>query len=226
MIPVITISRELGSESENIAERIAKALGYHYVDKEFISDLLKEYGLVEFDREYETLPGFWEKFNDQRETRRDVMVDMLNRVMRGIAYHGNVVILGRSGFEVLIGFTDVLRVRLQAPMSFRVDQVMALQKITYEQAMATVKESDKVRMAFVEKFYKVPWEAIQAFDLVINTSKISPDLVTNWVVEAAKAFVISTETNKLLTDSIKVDPVLGIAISEKLECNVAHNHHR
>jgi cytidylate kinase len=150
---------------------------------------------------------------------------MLDKVVRAMAHHGNIVILGRSGFEVLIDFSDVLRVRLQAPFSVRVQQVMAQQKITDEQAKAIVKESDKVRMAYVEEFYRAPWEAIQAFDLVINTNKISPDLAATWVVNAAKAFVIGTETDKSITDSIDVDPVLAFAISNRLNCNVAHSHH-
>ena len=225
MIPVITISRELGSEGENIAEKVAETLGYHFVDKKFIGDMLSEFGFVEFDREYETSPGFWESFSAQWEKERKDMVDMLNKVVRALAHHGNIVILGRSGFEVLISFSDVLRVRLQAPFSVRVEQVMAQQKITDEQAKAIVKESDKVRMAFVEEFYRAPWEAIQAFDLVINTSKISPDLAATWVVNAAKAFVIGTETDKSITDSIDVDRVLALAISERLNCNVAHSHH-
>jgi len=225
MIPVITISRELGSEGENIAEKVAETLGYHFVDKKFIGDMLSEFGFVEFDREYETSPGFWESFSAQWEKERKDMVDMLNKVVRALAHHGNIVILGRSGFEVLISFSDVLRVRLQAPFSVRVEQVMAQQKITDEQAKAIVKESDKVRMAFVEEFYRAPWEAIQAFDLVINTSKISPDLAATWVVNAAKAFVIGTETDKSITDSIDVDSVLALAISNRLNCNVAHSHH-
>lgn len=225
MIPVITISREIGSEGENIAERVAATLGYHFVDKKFIGDVLGEYGLVEFDREYETVPGFWERFKAQRGDDLETMVAMLNKVVRAMAHHGNVVILGRSGFEVLIDFSDVLRVRLQAPFSVRVEHVMAQQKITNEQAKAIVNESDKVRMAYAEEFYRAPWEAIHAFDLVINTSKISPDLAATWVVNAAKAFVISTETDKSITDSIDVDRVLAFAISERLNCHVAHSHH-
>jgi cytidylate kinase len=222
MIPVITISREFGSEGENIAERIAKTLGYHFVDKNVISDLLGQYGVVEFDREYETMPSFWERLISEREKSRDESVDMFNKVVRAIAHHGNVVILGRSGFEVLIDFADVLRVRLQAPFSVRVEEVMTQQKITREDAEALVKESDKVRMAYVEEFYRVPWEAIRAFDLVINTSKISPNNATAWVVNAVQAFVDCAETGKPMTRSIEVDPILAAAVSDKLRCKIAH----
>ena len=219
---VITISREFGSQGDYIAERIAQSLGYHFVDKEFIGIVLSQYGLAEFDREYETMPGFWEKFNAQREKRRDVMVDMLNQVVRAVAQHGDVVILGRSGFVVLAGLADVLHVRLQAPLSVRVERVMAQHKIPFEQAEAIVKEKDKVRVAFIEEFYGVPWEAIRAFDLVINTEKISPDLAATWVVDAAKAIIVSPISEKLTSSSIEVDPILANTVSDELGCKTAH----
>lgn len=150
------------------------------------------------------------------------MVNMLNQEVRAVARHGDVVILGRSGFAVLESFADVLHVRLQAPFPARVARVMAQQKITAEQAEAIVKGRDKVRTAFVEDFYRIPWGSIQAFDLVINTDKISPDLATTWVIDAAKAFVTGPEVDKPTTGSIEVDAVLAGAVSEKLSCKQAH----
>jgi len=219
---VITISREFGSEGDAIAQQVAQTLSYHFVDQKFIGIILSQYGYVEFDKEYATLPTFWERFDAQREQQRDVMVNMLNRVIQAVAHHGNVVILGRSGFEVLGGFADVLHVRLQAPFSVRVGRVMAQQKISFEQAESVVKNSDKVRMAFVEEFYKVPWGAIHAFDLVINTGKISPDLAISWVTDIAKASMTSLEIDKPTTASIEVDRILADAVSDVLKCNQVH----
>ena len=183
---VITISREFGSDGDAIAQKVAQTLNYHFVDQKFIGTILEQYGYVEFDKEYANLPTFWERFDAQREKQRDVMVKMLNQVIQAVAHHGNVVILGRSGFEVLGGFADVLHIRLQAPLTVRVQRVMAQQKIPLEQAESIVKSNDKVRMAFVEEFYRVPWNSIHAFDLVINTGKISPDQATSWVIGYGK----------------------------------------
>ena len=219
---VITISREFGSEGDAIARQVAQTLDYHFVDQEFIGIILGQYGYVEFDKEYATLPTFWERFDAQREKQRDVMVKMLNQVIQAVAHHGNVVLLGRSGFEVLAGFADVLHVRLQAPLSVRIGRVMAQQKIPIEQAESVVKNNDKVRVAFVEEFYRVPWSAIHAFDLVINTGKISPDLATSWVVNVAKASVTSLEIDKPVTASLVVDHILAKAVSDVLECDQAH----
>ena len=219
---VITISREFGSEGDIIAHQVAQTLGYHFVDQKFIGIILGQYGYVEFDKEYATLPTFWERFDAQREKQRDVMVNMLNQVIQAVARHGNVVILGRSGFEVLGGFADVLHVRLQAPFPVRVGRIMTQQQIPFEQAEAVVKKSDKVRLAFVEEFYRVPWNSIQAFDLVINTGKISPEAATNWVIDAAKTFVPSPEIDKPTIASIEVDRILAEAVSEVLECQETH----
>ncbi len=193
---VITVSREFGSVGDDFGERIAQALGYHCVCKEEIVALLSQYGMVEFDREYETRPGFWEGLNSLRDQRRSEMVGMLNQVVQAVAQHGNVVIQGRSGFAVLADYADVLHVRLQAPLTVRIERVAAQQEMTAEQAAAVVKERDRVRTAFVENFYGVPWGAIHAFDLVIDTGKISPDLGKTWVVDAAKASAHSPATRQ------------------------------
>jgi cytidylate kinase len=219
---VITISREFGSEGDAIARKVAQALDYHFVDQKFIGTILTQYGYVEFDKEFSSLPTFWERFDAQREKQRDVMANMLNQVIQAVAHHGHVVILGRSGFEVLGGFADVIHVRLQAPFPVRVGRVMEQQGLSFEQAETAVKKSDKTRVAFVEEFYKIPWDSIHAFDMVLNTGKISPDLATNWLVDIAKVPVSSFEIDKPITDSIVVDRILAETVSEVLNCDHAH----
>ncbi len=162
---VITISREFGSEGDTIARQVAQSLNYHFVDQKFIGDILGQYGYVEFDKEFTTLPTFWERFDAQREKQRDLIAQMLNQVIEAVAHHGNVVLLGRVGFEVLGKYTNVLHVRLQAPFPVRVRRIMTQQGISLEEAESAVKQSDKMRVAFVEEFYKVPWGSIHAFDM-------------------------------------------------------------
>jgi cytidylate kinase len=219
---VITISREFGSEGDVIAHKVAQSLGYHFVDQQFVGHILGEYGYVEFDEQYQNLPTFWERFDAQREKHRDVMMNMLSQVILAVAHHGNVVILGRSGFEVLSGFANILHVRLQAPYSIRVGRTMSEKKVNFEEAEALVKKNDKVRRAFVEEFYKVPWESIRSFDLAINTGKISINLATTWIIEAANTFVNNMEIGKPTTASIKVDQIMKEAIANTLKCNGTH----
>lgn len=219
---VVTISREFGSEGDFIAQQVAQSLGYHFVDRKFIGVILGQFGFVEFDKEYATSPTFWERFDAQREKQRDSLVGMLNQVIQAVAKHGNVVILGRSGFEVLGGFADILHVRIQAPFPVRVDRIMKQQNISFEQAETVVKNNDKVRVAFVEEFYRVPWNSIHAFDLVIDTGKISPNAATHWVIDATKNFDPSPAIEKPIIATIEVDRILKEAVSEVLTCQEIH----
>ena len=214
---VITVSRKLGSGGDYIAEKAAQMLGYHYVDKIFIEEVLSQYGLVEFDDAYNTIPSFWEKFDAQKEERREMMVSMLNRVMRAVAHHGNVVILGRSGFFLFEGYTDVLNVRIQAPLSFRIEQIMQRDKVTRDEAGAIVKHGDEVRATFVRSFYGIDWNVTTAFDLLIDTSKIPPEMAIEWLVKVTKALEASRNVKEPTTASIQVDHILASAVSKALQ---------
>jgi len=217
---VITVSREYGSIDNDFGERVAQALGYYCVSKEFIADLLGQYGLVEFEREYDTRPGFWEGFSALRGERRSAMVAMLNQVLQAVAHHGDVVIQGRSGFAALAGFADVLHVRLQAPLATRIERIASQQRVSIEEAARIVKEGDAVRTAFVEGFYGIPWDSVHAFDLVINTQKVSSDTAVSWVVDAAKALALRHSDGEPSTGALEVDDVLSKAVSRELESAV------
>lgn len=113
---VITISRQIGSEGTFIAKQVAEQLGgLSFVDKQDIEKVMHEYGFSGFDEVYDSLPTFWERF-DQHRYRT---VDFLLAVMRAFAKVGNVVMLGRGGFGLLQGYTDVLNVRIKAPLEVR-----------------------------------------------------------------------------------------------------------
>ncbi len=216
---VITISRETGSEGSYIAEKVAQTLGYHYVDKKVMEDVLLQYGFVEFDREYDAARGFWARF----DARTMDMIRMLNRVIQAVARHGNTVLLGRGGFAILNGFDDVLNVRIQAPLPVRRARMMTQQKIAEpEQAEAIIKEVDRIRTTFIESYYGVRWDAATAFDLVIDTGKVTPELAVTWLVDAAKAIPAQQAGEARLTQTLEVDSILATVVSKVLQCQAAH----
>ena len=217
---VMTISRELGSGGVTIAKKVAQELGYHFVDKDVIEKVLDQYGFVRFQKEYESGPGFWARFDGLR-TR---MVEFSFRVIQSLARHGNVVIMGRGSFAVLQDFADVLNVRIQAPLPIRVSRVMEQQGIAEpDKAEAVVKESDKLRAAFVESWYGVELDKASPFDLVIDTDKVSPDLAAAWLVEALNALKARpASATERTTSTIQADYLLDNVISQMLECRVTH----
>ena len=207
---VITISRELGSDGTIIAKQTAETLGYPLVDKTTIEHILSQYGFVHFGKDYETVPNFWERLDPSKGN----MITMLNRVILAMACYDNLVILGRGSFAVLGGYADVLNVRIQSPLPVRIKRIMKEQNIKDPfTAESLVKESDKVRSAFIQSWYNVRWDQAEAFDLIFDTSKIPAEMASRWISEAAKKIKSVQGNNKPTTQTILVDQELARAVA-------------
>lgn len=220
---VITISRELGSEGSLIAEKAARALGYHLADKNTIATILNEYGLVQFDEMYRNIPGFWDRFDAQKMEQRKTLISMLNQTIVALAHHGNMVIVGRGGFAVLAGLADVLHVRVQAPLPLRIRRVTEQPAVAEpSRAELLVKENDRIQQAFVASVYDAQWESVKGFDLVIDTGKISPELASDWIVEAARALQVPDRSGVRTTMQLPADRILASTVAEFFTCVKAH----
>jgi cytidylate kinase len=213
---VITLSREAGSGGDVIAQAVASALGYALIDKHFFERVLGQYGFIEFDRAYDSMPTFWDKVNAQKEERRVQMARLLNEAMLAVTCTGNAVILGRSGYIALRGYADVLSVRVQAPQAARVKRIAAHDGIELEEALDRLQEADRIRAAFIEEFYGENWQDTRLFDLLINTGKIHPELAAAWIATAARRLETADLHDQLVTADIEVDGVMQSAIQSEL----------
>ena len=209
---VITISRELGSGGLDIAQQVAKTLGYAFADKRTADGIFRQYGLTKFDDLYSSAPSFLDLINADNL----LLVSMANEILEALAKRGNVVILGRAGFAVLADYADVLHVRLQAPLADRVQRVMVREGLTDLQAVEQrVSEDDSMHGKYVQRFYDKQWDAPSNFALILDTSSLSSDMAVQRIVEAAKAIEQNApETDAVTTAKIEVDPVLSDAVAK------------
>ena len=204
-----------------MAQQVARALHYHFVDRDVMGLVFRQYGFAEFGDVYERAPGFMARFDN----RRTEILKMLDQVFRALARHGNMVILGGGAFAILGGLADVLNVRIQASLPARVQWTMKNHDISDSaKAEALVNEGDKERAAFVEFSYRVRWDSVRSFDLVIDTGKLSQDLAVKWMTEAHAALLASKNlsTGPGSASAFEVDPNLSEAVSNALECQATH----
>jgi len=220
---IITNTRELGSEGSLIGEKAAKALGYHLVDVTTIETILKGYGLVHFDHDYRSIPGVLERLSYNKGGERDDFIKMLNGSLLALANHGDLVILGRGGFAVFEGMVDVINVRIQAPLQLRIARIQESPAgADSGEAELAVKANDQVQKTFVKSVYGMQWDITDAFDLVIDTGKIKPELAASMIVEAARALQTPNPEEKPTAVAIEVDPVLASAVQAVLNCQLQH----
>lgn len=211
---IITMSRELGTGGGLISQMVTNSLDYHLVDKELIGKVLSQFGLLSFNKVYDSTHNIWSLFDsDYRE-----LVKQLNKVILAFAKINNTVIIGRGGFVVLKDYQNVLNVLLRAPLEHRIRNAMQTEQIPdILEAEKLVRHSDEVRESFLQTFYNVNSNSAQYFSLVIDTSRVPLHMAARWIMEAAKEIdrqKFPPERNSLKAE---VDPVLIKTVREALE---------
>ncbi len=207
----ITISREIGSQGDHIARKIAERLDFALVNKTALEKVFRQYGFVDFLEVYEE-SGFWARFNPQRAE----MISMLRQVIQALVYYGNIVLVGRGGFALLKGYGDVLNVRIQAPFEIRVQRIANRPEIgTLARAEEYVRQNDALRRDFVNAMHAGQWDSAAAFDLVIDTAKINPAAAVTWLELAARS--LPTAPTLPTTRDLQIDPVLLDSIKHVLD---------
>jgi len=220
---VITISREFGSAGEAIAQSVARQLGYHLATKGTLETMVRGYGIVKFDEVYESVPTFWERLSSARAEERENFIRLLNQSLAALARHGDTVILGRGGFSVLAGLADVLHVRIQAPLSLRVSRTQELPAVVEPSlAEALVRGKDRIQEMFIESVYGVHWDSAKAFDVVLDTGKMLPELAAGLIASIARAMKPPYGLSARTTAQLEVDSVLAATVQEVLDCHAAH----
>lgn len=210
---VITISRKMGSLGTVVGNEVASKLGMKCVKKDFIADIMKEYGFARFNEIYDNVPSFWERYN---EVRVDTVAFAI-KVIEALGHHGNLVIVGRGGFEVFNDYRDVLNVRLDAPKEIRIGRKMIEENITKKEAKKYVEQHDKARKAFLTEGFNRPYDDTNDFDLVLNTGYIEPSIAADAICHAYENLMEKgRNSDSKSLDGLKIDSVLEHLIEQKI----------
>lgn len=184
---IITISRQMSSFGDEIAEATAKALGYALIDKYNIHNTLSTLSSdfsVELDHiTEESQPSFFNRlFRHQ-----SVYVNLLSALIYDAAAEDNVVIMGRGGQFLLTNYPNVLNVRVVAPFEIRVKRFQESQDINAELAAEMLKKGDHDRSAFIHYLYKKNVADPEWYDLVFNTGKLDQSFIIGVMTDKARA---------------------------------------
>lgn len=188
---VITISRQSGSEGNQIARVLCEELDYSIFEKPLMMQLAAQLNAEGAD-DADQLPKarsllerilnpFDAALQADHEAQKEISfdenslpsVDQISALIMAAYHHDNVVIIGRGSQVVLANKPDVLRVRIIAPLEKRIQTWMARDKLTYKDAEKRVRERDKAHVDFVKNFFDADVRNPELYDLVINTDKFS-----------------------------------------------------
>lgn len=179
---VITISRQMGSLGNMVAEEIGRCLGYRVVWREVINAAairagVPEVALATIDEL--NLLGIKPSEGDLAAYHRAV-----REIMFEIHKEGNAVIVGRAGQVVLRGVEGALHVRIFAPLDLRVERIAKRHGVSSEVARKQVKTSDQTRKRYLKRYYQVNLDDPELYDLLINTEHVDATLAAQVICSA------------------------------------------
>jgi cytidylate kinase len=203
MIKIVTIEREYGCGGGEIAQLLAKQLGWKLWDQlltEEIARLAECPKAVVEVREERTDPLYYRLFKSflrgsyegsinahkLKVVDSESILKFTERVVQHAAKTGNSVIVGRGSQQFLRNRQDTLRVFLYAPREEKVRRLVARGKSDKE-AEELVDTVDRERVDFIQKYFHVEWPDRAIYHTMINTT-IGDDAVVHMILEVMKTF--------------------------------------
>jgi len=198
MIKIITIEREYGSGGGEIAQLLAKHLGWKLWDQlltEEIARLAECPKAVVEVREERTDPLYYRLFKSFlrgsyegslnahkiKPVDSECILKFTESVVQEAAKTGNSVIVGRGSQHFLRNRKDSLRVFLYAPRADKVRRLLARGK-SEKEAEQLVDTVDRERADFIQKYFHVEWPDRAIYHTMINTA-IGDEAVIRMILE-------------------------------------------
>jgi cytidylate kinase len=201
MIKIVTIEREYGSGGGEIAQLLAKHLGWKLWDHlltEEIARLAECPKAVVEVREERTDPLYYRLFKSflrgsyegsinahkLKLVDSESILKFTERVVQHAAKTGNSVIVGRGSQHFLKNRQDTLRLFLYAPKEDKVRRLIARGKSDKE-AEQLADTVDRERADFIQKYFHVEWPDRAVYHTMINTV-IGDEAVLHTILDLVK----------------------------------------
>ncbi|MFT3830947.1 MAG: cytidylate kinase family protein [Opitutaceae bacterium] len=198
--PFVTISRESGAGGSGLARLLARALNAeappdiswsvfdgmittrmlrdHHLPSH-IARFLPEDRMAELNSAVGELVGLHPNLWD--------LVEKTNATLRRLAQDGHVVLVGRGAAFATASSAAGVHVRLVAPPAQRAKNFCELYGMPEPDALALNAKRDAAARRYVRATFNADIEDPQAYDLVINTARVTLDQATQLVLAQVHA---------------------------------------
>ena len=195
----ITISRQFGAGGTTLGARLAKRLGYRYVDDELIKGVAEKVGVSPsqvrtFEKsgtsklmkllDWVVNPQFIERHTSEKaHLTEQRYVEEVKDILLKLHQEGNVVIIGRGGNHTLKGYPETIHVLLVADMEHRVQFLCDKYNMRRGQAESAVKRADMIRTRFLNCFSsEASHDDPLLYTMTLNMNEVTMDKAEEIVV--------------------------------------------
>jgi cytidylate kinase len=242
---IITISRESYTQAKEVAEKVARELGFECISREILIEASEEFNVPEIKllRAIRDAPSVLDRFTFGKERYTAyVQAALLHHLQRD-----NVVYHGLAGHHLVRGISHVLKVRIIGNMEDRVKLVMRRaeifeqaagamrgisspgatrpgrrQEISRERALHILEDIDEARKKWGLHLYGIDTHDPSLYDLVIHLDKLSTDDAASMIGRAARLsrFQATPESQQAMDDLLLAAGIKGSLIKRYPRVNV------
>lgn len=183
-MPIVALSRGTHSGGAQLAEKLRDRLGYRVVSQEVIVELSHHYGVTEDEvlRGLDMPANFFERFSNRK--RRYIIA--AQATLGELFSDGNGIYHGLAGQFLFGELCNVLKVRIMAPMDYRIRHTMSALACSREEAIHHIEQVDQRRAKWGRQMFGVDWDDASLYDLVINLGHLSLDEAADLIVETVR----------------------------------------
>ena len=217
MKPVITVSREIGTRGEVIAQQLADAMHLRYFDKKLLGEQARKLGISIYEAEacaiteddyrvrgvinsimgnsklvtvIESTKG--ESLPSQRSRTLDeeTCLTIEGSIIQELGKDGSIVIVGRGSQVLLRDQPGVLHVKIVASHEFRVKTIMKDRNLNSEEAQKIVKYRDTATREYLKRVYHVDWDENSYYDMLLNIERITASAAVAGIANSAREMTV------------------------------------
>lgn len=204
---IITISTDRYTKGTEIAEKVARKMGFECVSREIILSAAKEYGVSEVKllKAVKGAPTILDMFSRERQRYityiKAVVADYM--LKHDIVYHGLV------GHPVIRGVSHVLKVRIIANLEDRIRLEMDREKVSDDRARKIIADLDDEQRKWGKAVYGIDVTNPIYYDLIINVGHIGIDDTE----DAVETIIDTASHKKFHPNTYSISCLQNIALS-------------
>ncbi len=174
---VITVTGVPGTGTTTIVNLLSKKTGLCLINTgEIFRELAKEYNMD------------LSKFSNYTKSNPKIDLELDTRQLK-FARKGNVILEGRlSGWLMKNNNINAFKVLLTADLETRVKRIMGREEKTYDTVKFEIIEREECEQDRYLKIYDVNYEERSHYDLIIDTSDLTPEKIVQKIVDGFSIF--------------------------------------
>jgi len=218
---IITISRGSYSRGKEVAEEVARKLGYKCISRDVIIQACNEFNVpeVKLVRAIGDAPSILERITGgKRRYLAYVQAALLEYLQKD-----NVVYHGLAGHFFVKEVPHVLKVRIIAEMEDRVELEMQREGISESEALRILRNDDEERRKWSRYVFGIDTWNSALYDLVLHIKKITSDEAADLICHtvALKHFHTTPESQQAIDNLTVSARVKAALIDLKPEVEVS-----